>query len=52
VRDDGEASPTLSASALAGATLAALCLAVVGLGIYPKPVIALIHTAISALPYE
>jgi NADH-quinone oxidoreductase subunit N len=49
------ASPTLrerSASALAGAALAALCLAVVGLGIYPKPVIALIQTAISALLYE
>ena len=55
VADDGGASPTLmerSASAPAGATLAALCLAVVGLGIYPKPVIALIQTAISALLYE
>ena len=55
VRDDGRASPTLlerSASAPAGATLAALCLVVVGLGIYPKPAIALIQTAISALLYE
>jgi len=55
VPDDRGGSPTLmerSASAPAGATLAALCLAVVGLGIYPKPVIALIQTAISALLYE
>jgi NADH:ubiquinone oxidoreductase subunit 4 (subunit M) len=55
VRDDGKALPTLlqrSASAPAGATLAALCLVVVGLGIYPKPAIVLIQTAISALLYQ